>query len=167
MSGWLAGQAETADRLNDNHPRTIDYSAIIASTAISTSNTELVAITTPTITFRNGRAFRLTFKGIAANSVSTDQINLKIRKTNSTTNPSLLDSFRMALGSSGSYLFFFQNIVVNTSGADIAVPLVGTYNRVVGGTGNINIFASAVNPAYLETQDIGDANDFPSAATMT
>jgi hypothetical protein len=164
---WVAGNRTTADRLNDNHPRTIDYSAIIANTAISTSTTELVAITTPTITFRNGRAFRVTYKGVAANTVAADQIGLRIRKTNSTTNPMLLDSFRVALGAAGSYLFYFANIVINTSGADIAVPLVGTFYRVTGGTGNISIIASATSPAYLETEDIGLSSDFPNATTMT
>lgn len=164
---WTAGQKTTADRLNDNHPRTIDYSAIIVSSAVSTSTTELVAITTPNITFRNGRAFRVTFKGVATNTVASDQIGLRIRKTNATTNPLLLDSFRVSLGSPGSYLFYFQNIIINTSGADIAVPLVGTFFRVTGGTGNINITASSTSPAYLETEDIGNATDFPSATTMT
>ena len=164
---WVAGNRTTADRLNDNHPRTIDYSAIIANTAVSTSTTELVAITTPTITFRDGRAFRVTYKGVAANTVAADQIQIRIRKTSSVTNPTLLDSFRYALGAAGSYAFYFQNIFINTSGADIAVPLVGTYNRVTGGAGNISILAAAANPAYLETEDIGDSDDYPSAPTMT
>jgi len=166
VTKWLAGQTETADRLNDNHAVTLDFSAIQASTAMSASTTELVALTTPTITFRNGRAFRLVFKGLMQNSVASDQGDVRIRKTNSTTSPTLLDSFRFNLAASGTYGFYFESIVINTSGADIAVPLVGTFARATG-TGNINLFASATNPVYLHTEDIGNSDDYPNAATLT
>lgn len=165
-TGWLAGQSETADRSNDYHPRTIDFSAIVATTGTSASTTEVVAITTPTITFRNGRAFRVTFKGNAINTVANDQVELHVRKTSSVTNPSLLDSFRVALATGGTYGFYFQSVFSNTSGSDIVVPLVGTFSRVTGGTGNISVFANSNNPAYLETEDIGNSDDFPNAAPM-
>jgi len=167
VSGWLAGQSETADRLNDNHARTIDFTAITANSATSASTTELVAITTPSITFRNGRAFKVTFKGLATNTVANDQIGVKVRKTNTTTTPILLDSFRVNLGAAGTYLFYFRSVFINTSGADISTLLVGTFMRVTGGTGNINITASVTSPAYLETEDIGDSDDFLNAATLT
>lgn len=168
VAGWLAGQAETADRSNDLHPRTINFAAITATTGTSASTTEMAAITSPSITFRNGRAFRVTFKGNAIITVANDQAELRIRKTDTVTNPALLDSFRSPTGAAaGTYGFYYQNIFINTSGSDIAVPLVATFARVTGGTGNVSIFASALFPAYVETEDIGSSDDFTGAATMT
>ncbi len=168
MPNWLSGMKTTATRLNDNAAQIIGFAAITATTSAAGSTTELIGITTPTALFRNNRAFRLTFKGRMVTTVANDQGEFSVRKTDATTSPKLLDTFRISSGpSAGTYGFYYQIVMVNTSGADISVPLVGTYARVVGSTGTIALAASTNDPAFVMVEDIGDQADFPGAAPMT
>ncbi|WP_433893030.1 hypothetical protein [Streptomyces sp. CA-111067] len=165
MTGVLAGQRILSARENDNSARTLAYTAIVANSASSASTTEVVAITTPTILFRSARAFRLSIKGRMALTATGDEGQIGVRKTNSTTNPKLFDSFRFGGGPAGTYGYFFQNIVINTSGSDVSVPLVMTYFRVTGTS--VAISASTADPSYLMVEDIGPASDYPSATSLT
>lgn len=167
MTGVLAGQAITSARDNDNSQRTIGYTAITANSAASASTTEVIAITTPTLLFRNARAFRISMKARMLINVANDQGEFGVRKTSAVTNPKLMDSFRFSGAGAGTYGFYFQTIVTNTSGADSSVPLVMTYFRVTGSTGNVIISASVADPSYLMVEDIGLASDYPGATSLT
>lgn len=168
MAGWLAGQKVTAQRLNDGAPFTVNYTAITANTATPSTTAELVAITTPSVTLRNGRAYRIVFKGLWQSSSTTDQAQVRVRKA-AITGQTYVDSFRLVstgLATSNAP-FYLGNICTNTSGADITTTLVGCYSRVSGGTGNLTISASATNPAYVEVTDIGPASDYPGATVIS
>lgn len=165
MSGWLAGQKTTAQRLNDNAPFTANYTSLTANSAAATTAT-VVAITTPSITFRDGRAYRVIFKGLAQSSVAADQIQVQVKKTNSA-GASYVDSFRIqAPSAGGNTAFYLANVITNTTGFDIVAPLVGCVLRVAGGTGNVILAASTNNIAYIHVEDIGSALDYPSAHAM-
>lgn len=161
-----AGVILTPQRLLDNIPRTISYTAITANTAASTG-TELVALTTSSITFRAGRAYRITFKGLVQSSVANDQLTVRVRKTN-TSGDVYVDSFRLPiLTANGNFPFYLANICSNTTSADVSAVLVGTFVRLSGGTGNCLIAATSTHVCYIEVEDIGDAADYPSARAIT
>ncbi|MFJ9382094.1 hypothetical protein [Streptomyces sp. NPDC101455] len=165
MGLWLSGMRTTADRLNDNTPRTINYTPITANTATNTG-TEAVALTTPSITFRTGRAYRITFKGLAQSSVANDQLTVRVHKTN-TAGDIYVDSFRIVVPTvNGNTPFYLANICANTSGADVSAVLVGTYLRL-SGTGNALLAATTSHVCYIEVEDIGDAADFAGARPIT
>jgi len=165
VTQWLAGQDVTVDRLNDNHPRTIAYAGITANTA-TTTTVEVVAITTPTFTMRNNRAFRCTAKALINSSVAADSSTIRIRRTN-VSGATLLDTQRIYnVIATANSLCYAQNIFTNTTGSDITDVLVLDYLRA-SGTGNVLIAASAGQVAYIEVEDIGVASDFPSATAIT
>lgn len=165
MGTWLSGMRTTADRLNDNAPRTISYTALTANTATNTG-TEAVALTTASVTFRAGRAYRITFKGLAQSSVANDQLTVRVHKTN-TAGDIYVDSFRLVVPTAGGNTpFYLANICSNTTAADVSAVLVGTYVRLTG-TGNSLIAATTTHVCYIQVEDIGDAADFANARPIT
>lgn len=165
VTQWLAGQDITVDRLNDNHPRTISYTGITANTA-TTTTTEVIAITSSSMTMRNNRAFRCTAKALIQSSVAADTMTIRIRRTN-VSGATILDTQRIyAPVASANVLCYAQNIFTNTTGADITDVLVLNYFRA-SGTGNVLVAASGAQVAYIEVEDIGVAADYPSATAIT
>ncbi|WP_405856114.1 hypothetical protein OG407_07195 [Streptomyces sp. NBC_01515] len=164
MGTWLSGMRVTADRLNDNTPHTVNYTSITANTPNNTG-TEAVALTTASITFRAGRAYRITFKGLAQSSVANDQVTVRVRKTN-TSGDVYVDSFRIPIPTAGgNFPFYLANICANTGTSDVTAVLVGTYVRL-SGTGNTVLAATTTHVCYVEVEDIGDAGDFAGARAI-
>ncbi|MFJ9382084.1 hypothetical protein [Streptomyces sp. NPDC101455] len=165
MGLWLSGMRTTADRLNDNTPHTVSYTSITANTATNTG-TEAVALTTASITFRAGRAYRVTFKGLVQSSTAADQVTVRVRKTN-TSGDVYLDSFRLVVPTAGGNTpFYLANICANSTASDVSAVLVGTYARV-SGAGNALISATTTHVCYIEVEEIGDAVDFAGARAIT
>ena len=163
MAGVLAGQKLTSVRENDNGPRTIGYTALTANTAAIIAET--VYTTTSTILFRNQRAFRITVKGRWNPTAANDQLQIGVRKTNLVGTPKLMDTFRINSAGTGTYSFFYQTVVTNTSGADISVPLVATAMRASGTS--VVVQGSTADPSYIMVEDLGIASDYPAACSMT
>ena len=161
----LAGQRVTSLRANDGHPRYINYTALTTTTAVNSTTTDAAGITTPSITFRNGRAFRIAYKGNAVSTSAGADGQFTVRPTSITGTPILLDSQRFGGSNAGTRGFYFENIVSNTSGADVSRVLVGCYHNVTGT--NTALGAMSNQPAFLSVEDIGDATDFPSASSLT
>lgn len=160
---WLAQVYNPLNWLYNNTPQVVSYTAITANTS-TTTTTEAVAITTPSITFTNGHAYRITYKGLAAGTAS-DQGQMRVRKTN-TSGTAYIDGFRQQIFS-GNTMFNLQNICANNSGADISAVLVGTYQLVTGGTGNVSVAASTNNVAYILVEDMGPSSNFTNATAIT
>lgn len=165
MARWLAGNKGTADRLNDNTPHTISYTSLTANSSAVTT-TETVALTSASVTFENGRAYRFTFKCLAQSSTAADTVTVRVRKT-TTSGTAYIDQVRVYIAAAGANApVYFQNVCVNTSGADVTAALVGTYVRA-SGAGNVLIAASSTNVCYIEVEDIGEAADFSGATAIT
>lgn len=162
---WQPGMTITAQRLLDNTPHAISYTAITANTATNTG-IEAVALTTSSITFRTGRAYRITLKCLAQSSVAGDTVMLRVRKTD-TSGAAFLDQVRMYIPANAANTpVHFSNTLTNTTGSDVTAVLVATYQRA-SGTGNSLIAASANNVGYVLVEDVGEAADYPGAAAIT
>jgi hypothetical protein len=165
MSNWQPGQRMTDARLRDNAPFTLAYAPLAANTATVTT-TETVGITTPSVTLRNGRAYRITLKCLAQSSVSGDTVTVRVRKTD-TSGTAYLDQIRQYIvANNANSPVFFSNTLTNTTGSDITAVLVATYVRA-SGTGNALIAASANNVAYVLVEDVGSADEYPAAQALT
>lgn len=133
------------------------------SNTSTVTGTEAVALTSNSVTFFAGRAYRVKVKGVVQSDVTGDTVQLRVRKTD----PSgaiYLDTFtsyRVNVAGDNT-IFSPENAIRNDSGADVSAALVLTYARG-SGTGNVRVAADAVNPAYLEIWDIGASADYPSA----
>ncbi|MFL5910546.1 MAG: hypothetical protein ACJ768_08285 [Gaiellaceae bacterium] len=161
---WLAQVYNPLTYLFNYAPQVLSYTAITANSS-TTTTTEAVAITTPSITFQNGRAYRITYKGLGAGTVNGDNGQFRVRKTN-TSGSTYIDSFRIPMFS-GNTMFNLQNICANNSGADISAVLVGTYVLVTGGTGTAAVAASTTNVAFILVEDMGLASNFTNATAIT
>lgn len=162
---WLAQVYNPLTYLFNYSPQVLSYTAITANSSTATT-TETIGITTPSITFQNGRAYKITFKGLAGGSITTgDQGRFRVRKTD-TSGITLIDSFNMYL-INGNSAFNLENVIANTSGADISAVLVGTYIRVTGTTTTVSIAASTTNVAYIMVEDYGLASNFTNATAIT
>ena len=144
-------------------PQVLAYASISANTTTVTT-TEAVAITTGSITFQNGRAYRISYKGLGSGTVNGDEGQFRVRKTN-LSGTAWVDSFGHYLPN-GNSMFDVQNICVNNSGSDVTAALVGTYARYQG-TGSISVAASTNNVAYVLVEDMGLAANFPGATPIT
>lgn len=160
---WLAQVYNPLNYLFNYSPQLVSYTAMNANSS-TTTTTEAVAITTGSITFQNGRAYRITYKGIGAGTVNGDLGQFRVRKTN-TSGTAYLDSFGLYLNN-GNSLFSLQNIAANNSGGDITAALVGTYVRY-SGTGSVSVGASTNNAAFILVEDMGVASNFPNATAIT
>lgn len=166
MAGWVAGEDITADKLNDRAPFTVEYQGITANTA-TTTTTEVIAITSGAVTFRNNRAYRMVVKALIQSSVAADHATIRVRKTD-VSGTTYLDTQRIYCpGATANTLCHAENICTNTTGADVAATaVVLTYLRA-SGTGNVLVAASSSQVAYLHIEDIGPAADYPSATAIT
>lgn len=164
--GILAGQRITAAALNNAFMHTTDFVPILATSAAFTT-TEVVWLTSDSVTFTNGRAYEIMLVGRVISSVTADTVDLRVRKTN-LAGIVLLESFRLPCTTANvsGPLGDRPNLVTNTTGADITAVLVATASRG-SGTGRCNVVASAVTPAYLWITDIGLAADYPGATAVT
>jgi hypothetical protein len=160
---WLSQVYNPLNYLYNYGVQVLSYTAITANTSTTTS-TEAVAITTPSITFQNGRAYRITFKGLGTGTVAADNGQFRVRKTN-TSGTAYIDGFRTYLFN-GNTMFNLQNICANNSGADITAALVGTY-VLASGSGNVSVAASTNNVAFILVEDMGLASNFANATAIT
>ncbi|WP_406462947.1 hypothetical protein OHB07_16125 [Streptomyces sp. NBC_00111] len=162
----LAGERLIASVENARAPFAVDYTCITTNTPASPVSAETVWVTTPTITFRAGRAYRLTIKGLITVSATGSEGRIRVRRA-TVTGTTLFDSFRISTPNAANYGFEFSNVFLNSGASDIAVALVGTIARD-SGAANYHVSATpAASPAYLLTEDFGPVADFPAATSLT
>lgn len=143
-----------------------DFQAITASTAgVGAVETFGYASTNPTV-FVDQRAYRVRIKGYVQSSVANDTVRLRIRKA-STVGQQLFDSFTGLIITAAAVqtAYSYEMILRNVSGANISTFLVVTYLRG-SGAGNVFIGANALNPAWIEVEDIGQASYYPGANAL-
>jgi hypothetical protein len=165
---WLAGQRITAQRLRDSAPYVMVCTTLTSSTSATTLTTPQAAITTPSITFRAGRAYRLAYRGGMTSSTAGQQGTVLIAK-GTAGGSVLLNSQRVpcADGQAGTVGYYFENVVTNGTSADIVTALVGTYQLVYQvSSGTVAIFGSSTTPAYVEVLDVGLAADYPGSTSL-
>lgn len=160
---WLAGQIVTAQRLLDNTPHTVSYTA---TTSTVTGTSEMVYLTSSSFTLRNGRAYRITVSTLITGN-SADTARIFVKRTNVSGNV-LFDTQRVAIPSSGSNgRVTFENVASNSTGSDITDVLVATIQRASGTAASVGTIASSTSPSYLQVEDIGANTDFPTATAIT
>ncbi|MFJ4837183.1 hypothetical protein [Streptomyces sp. NPDC088746] len=161
----LAGERLIASVENAKAPFTVDYTCITANTPGSPVSAETAWVTTPTITFKAGRAYRLTIKGLITASATGSEGRIRVRR-DTVAGATLFDSFRITTPNATNYGFEFSNVFLNGGASNISATLVGTVSRD-SGAANFHVAATpAANPAYLLTEDFGPASDFPGATAL-
>lgn len=133
----------------------------ITANVAAISTTELVLMTIPSMTFKNGRAYRVTLWGLQQSTTAATYFLYRLRKGNATVVGTIYkDQMRVpvinAVSTNGAVSLIVN--LENTSGADITTEVTWTASCAAG-TG---IFAaSAGNVATATVEDVGLASQWP------
>jgi hypothetical protein len=133
------------------------------TTSVTFSSTETAVITTGSITFKAGRAYRVSIWALHS-AVSASYALYRIRK-NTVSGTIYKDQMRVnnLQGSSANAAISIQTILTNTTGSDITAALCWT--GVQGGVAQTwTVAASSSNTAYLLVEDCGSAGDYSGQA---
>ncbi|KUM82360.1 hypothetical protein AQI94_41980 [Streptomyces pseudovenezuelae] len=163
-----------ADRVNFNHDvevsdqltvNSIDVGAGLRACIDLQSNitgitaTEVTLMTVPSMTYKNGRAYRVHLWGLANSTTASTYFLYRLRKGTGTGGTIYKDQMRVPVLSTASTnsAVDLTFILVNTSGADITTAVTWT-GSCAAGTG---IFAaSAGNRAHATVEDVGLSADW-------
>ncbi|WP_046501612.1 hypothetical protein [Streptomyces odonnellii] len=164
---WFAGNRITAQKLRDTTPHTVDWAVITANTDPIT--TETVFLTSSSVVFRTGRAYRISFRGLLqSNGTANNGGRFRLRKTNvsGTMVREWWDVPAFASTSGRNFNVDLSTVATNTTGTDITAALAVSLLRDWG-SDNILIAASAGTPASLHIEDIGAAATVAGAQSIT
>lgn len=134
----------------------------------TTTTTEIAAITTPSITFTAGRAYRITYHGLLLSSVANDIVRCRVwRGSIGGSGVAVVDSINshQIPVANQHVLMDMAQVVTNSTGSNITAVLIGSILRN-SGTGNVQLVANASNPAWIDVRDIGPATDYPLARAV-
>ncbi|MFE1923393.1 hypothetical protein ACFW91_12580 [Streptomyces asoensis] len=130
---------------------------------VTFSGTETAVITTGSITFKTGRAYRVSLWGLHS-AASASFALYRIRK-NTVSGTIYKDQIRVnnLQASSANAAVSIQTILTNTTGSDVTAALCWTGTQ--GGVAQTwTLAASSSNVAYLLVEDCGSADDYTGQA---
>ncbi|XUL89979.1 hypothetical protein ACQ86D_27860 [Streptomyces galilaeus] len=130
---------------------------------VTFSSTETVLITTGSITFKTGRAYRVSLWALH-NAASDSYALYRIRK-NTVSGTIYKDQIRVnnLQASTANAAVSVQTILTNTTGSDVTAALCWTGAQ--GGVAQTwTLAASSSNVAYLLVEDCGSADDYTGQA---
>ncbi|MGW0822508.1 hypothetical protein [Streptomyces sp. NPDC002845] len=133
------------------------------TTDVTFSSTQTAIITTDSITFETGRAYRVSVWALHR-APSSNYALYRIRKNN-VSGTIYKNQIRVSnlQGSPANAAVSFQTILTNTTGSTITTALCWT--GVQGGVAQTwTVTANADNVAYLLVEDCGSANDYAGQA---
>ncbi|MER7953070.1 hypothetical protein ABTY59_37395 [Streptomyces sp. NPDC096079] len=142
----------------------LSYVNVTASTALGAG--EAIGVTSDSTLFELGRAYRITLHYQGSGNTANDEVGFRIRRTNLAGN-SIFDTLRTHRLNAASAIVNGESsqVVTNQTGANLTTVIVGTVYRAAG-AGNVQWFANAANPTWIEIQDIGAASDYPGARAL-
>jgi hypothetical protein len=139
----------------------IEAQVSITANVTGITTTETVLMTIPSMTYVNGRAYRVTLWGLAQSTTASTYFLYRLRKGSASTSGTIYkDQMRVPVLSTASTNSAVSLVftLTNVSGADITTAVTWT-GSVAAGTG---IFAaSAGNVAQATVEDIGLASQWP------
>lgn len=125
-----------------------------------TSGTETALMTIPSMTFKDGRAYRVHVNLSQQSNSASDRFLYKLRKGSNTTSGTIyLNNIRVVTSAQVSVdnTFNASFILENNSGADITTALTWAGNPA-NGTGQVNNPAN--NPSFSTVEDVGVAGSW-------
>lgn len=150
----------------------VSVTSITANAATTASTTEVAIITTPSLTLRNGRAYRFELRGLIQHATVnvTDVVVFRLRRT-STVGTQIRNlgcvgvTNRATAARNGNVNV--THIGTNTTGADITGAVLATYSWDTGSTATFTFAATAATPGTLIITDIGPASAYAGAGAIT
>lgn len=166
---WLAGQVVTAQRLIDNSQRIVDY-ATTTSNVAGITTTEMAVVTGNTVTFRSGRAYRVTIRGLVTSSGTTStgaRFRLRKGSVSGTVIREWWDVAVSTVTAGRNVAVDLSTVISNATGADITTALVVGCLRDWGTTDSLTVSATAGTPTSLMVEDLDSATNVPGAQALS
>lgn len=132
----------------------------ITSDVTGLTTTETVLMTIPSMTFKDGRAYRLILNGLHVSSTASTYFLYRVRKGSATTSGTLyVEQARVPTlnSTSSNGVVNMSFILENNSGADITTAVTWT-GSCASGTGTFATLSN--NRAYASIEDIGLASSW-------
>lgn len=135
-------------------------------TVTTTSNSagitvEAITDTSPSTVYRNGGAWRLTYRSRVTAATANQLFGQAIRDTNIAGFIRMSTAFTPVITTSANATWVhWEHIIANSSGSDVTRVLVATG---ISTSGAMTLTASSVFPRYWTCDYIGLADDFPEA----
>lgn len=159
---WSAGQKVRASQMAPQRLWTVMDT--VSAAAVGT--TETLLGTAPSSTYRNGGAWRLTFRGLTRSAVGATEIGFAIRDTSTVGTSRKQVGFWRIPAASVNYENHWEHIVANASGSDITGRVLVLTYQSSSGVNTAFVGASATIPWYWSADYIGDSDDFPEAVLL-
>lgn len=138
-------------------PYRIDSAA--ASAAVGA---EATVLTTPSVTFKNGRCYEVEWAGNCTTAVANNFLLSRIRQTNLAGAVKIFHEQKLPdIGP--QFYQYGKGFIKRTAGTDLTDTLVLTSQ---GSAGNIQWTGAATDVRYVNVRDAGKASDFPNAITI-
>lgn len=139
------------------------------SSTTATSNigtTETAVGTAPSSTYRAGRAYLISFRGIYRCNTAPANITPRIRDTNTSGTVRMTGITTNLVTNSLNYVTHWEHYVANTTASDITSRVLVLTLTSSSGVNTVLINAAAEFPWYINCMEIGDADDFPEAVAL-
>lgn len=135
-----------------------------SSSVAGTPSSETVMYSSPSATYRAGRAYRMSLRFRANVNTGASDHTYAIRDTNASGTFRMgAQSYRVAVSTLNTGIYI-EHIVANTTTSDITGRVLAL--TLIGSTNTNLINASASCPFYWGCYDYGDADDFPEAVAL-
>jgi hypothetical protein len=164
-----AGQRISADLLTYRSPYVVGHATLTANSSDITSTTEVTILTTGSVTFTPGRAYKFEFHGLVQHTTTnlTALLYLRMRRT---TGAALIRNFNDVAATNGSTSVRNAAVDVSTTvtpSTTITDSIYLTASWDTSATATFRVVATAGTPGLLTVSDVGPASDYPGIATFS
>ncbi|MGS2592114.1 hypothetical protein [Streptomyces hebeiensis] len=125
---------------------------------LSISTTNMALMTTPSMTWRDGRTYSVHLVGLMNSTTANTYALYQIAKGTTAAGTVIRGQIRIPVAGTANTHHEFTINVSNTTGADITTAITVTVS-IAAGTGQFS--ASPATPAYVTVTDLGLATDWP------
>lgn len=149
----------------------VGWVSATTSSGTVASITDIAVMSTPSITFENGRAYSIEVVMLVQSNTASTTANgfrVRIRKTNAA--GTMYADWRMVeyTGAANQWdPFYGKRVVVRTAGSNLSTVICATLSRSSVGAATLNLFADTTDVAYVRVEDIGLASDYSGAFALT
>jgi hypothetical protein len=134
------------------------------SNSASIGTTETVIFTSPSTTYRAGRAYRITFRFRIQAATGALDATIAMRDTDASGFIRMSGVVYRIAAVSIAYGIHHEHIIVNTDTTDVTGHVLAM--TLDNSTNTSVIQASSVHPAYFTCEEIGDADDYPEGVAF-
>lgn len=136
---------------------------VSSTTTTAAITTETVVITGTSSTFRAGRAYKLSFKGLPRTTVAGAIVNFQVRDTNvAGTIRGIIGGYPLT-ATATNYGCYWEHVVANTGALDITTRVLCV---TLSATSSSTINAASTAPIVFACEEVGAATDYTEAVAL-